>query len=172
MGVSLQRLLAMGLGCSLGLTTGIAGAIAAEEVRLSFGPLAMGIPVADLAVLAATGEAPEDLDRLLAVSDQDPATWQRILNHSLEINPLLLDVALNSGPGESVLDRLGEAIHPPSKQASRQALRAALMAAAHDGEMTLLEIVQAYPNPQVVVNGDRLAEGYGQLMEALEPFLD
>ena len=95
---------------------------------------------------------------------QRPEELRSLLTHSIETNPRILDRALNSYPGEWVLDQLGEAIHPPAGQASRQALRSAIvLSATDDGELTLLEILENYPTPEVVLEGDNIQQAYNRL---------
>ncbi len=81
-------------------------------------------------------------------------------------------LALNTPPGDWVLDRVGESIQTSSGAGNPFALRASLLAAANDGQLSLLEVMKVYPSPDIVVQGDRLLESYGELMGLLEPFLD
>ena len=98
------------------------------------------------------------------MAGQRPEELRSLLTHSIETNPRILDRALNSYPGEWVLDQLGEAIHPPAGQASRQALRSAIvLSATDDGELTLLEILENYPTPEVVLEGDNIQQAYNRL---------
>jgi len=77
---------------------------------------------------------------------------------------VILDRVLNSPIGNVILDELSQVIHPPSRTADRQALRAALvLSASEDGEVTLLEIIENYPTINVEVDGERLENAYHQL---------
>lgn len=157
-------------GLVTGLLSYLPGAIAAETVLLTYGPLSMSVPITELETLAETGEPSGQLEQLLKLANQDPASIQSTLNDPVSVNLVVLDMALNSPPGEWALDRVGEVIHPASGAASRQALRAALIgSASDDNEITLLEVLQAYPTQELVVRGDRLVETYNRLYEILEP---
>ncbi|HEY9738345.1 MAG TPA: alpha/beta hydrolase [Trichocoleus sp.] len=154
------------------IVVGLAGAsaIAADTVLLRYRGFGRAVPTADLASLAATGDAPESVQGLLNTAGQDPAALQDVLTRNLSVDPNLLDSTLNSWPGEWALDQLGQVIRPPSNQANRQALRAALvLSAAEDGQINLLEVLQNYPTPQVVLEGDRAEEAYNQLAALLAP---
>lgn len=157
------------VGAFLGV--GIAGldAIAADTVLLRYRGLGRAVPTEDLAVLAETGEAPGSVQGLLNTANQDPAALQDVLTRSLSVDPNLLSTTLNSWPGEWVLDQLGQIIRPPSNRANRQALRAALVLSAEDGQFNLLEVLQNYPTPQVVLEGDRVEDAYNQLSALLAP---
>ncbi|MEM9118095.1 MAG: alpha/beta hydrolase [Cyanobacteria bacterium P01_F01_bin.56] len=145
-------------------------AIAAEKVVLTYGPISMQVPITELEELAETGAPSGQLQELLALSNQEPEAVRTTLTDPVPVNLTVLDLALNSLPGEWVLDQMSEIIHPPSGTGSRQALRSALVnAASDDNEITLLEVMQAYPTPELMVRGDRLIETYNRLYEILEP---
>lgn len=170
----MKQLLARGVLALGSLIAGLGGAgegaIAADTVLLRYRGLGRAVPVADLTTLATTGQAPASIDGLLAATNQDPSALQDVLTRDLTVDPNLLDKTLNSWPGEWALDQLGGIIHPPSDQANRQALRSALvLSAATDGQLNLLEVLQQYPTPQVVLEGDRVEEAYNQLATLLAP---
>lgn len=162
------------VGCltvgSLGMAT---QALGAESVVLDYGIISMDIPVAELETLATTGEPSDELDRLLKLANQDPEGLRATLNRSIEVSPVVLDTALNSLPGEWLLDQISETIQPASGVEGRRALRGALIgAAADDNQITLLEVVKGYPSPEIKVDGDRLVEFYAQLSTVIEPLMD
>lgn len=143
-------------------------AIAAETVLLRYQGFGRAVPVNDLAALAHTGQAPDSVGGLLNMANEDPATLQDVLTRNLSVDPNLLDKALYSWPGEWALDQMSGAIHPPSGQASRQALRSAIvLAAAEDRQVSLMEVLEKYPTPQVVLEGDQIANAYTQLATLL-----
>jgi hypothetical protein len=81
-----------------------------------------------------------------------------------------LDKALNSLPGEWLLDQLGQTIRPVSGEASRQALRSALvLSASNDGELTLLEVLQTYPTETVVLEVDQVESVLARIDTLLQP---
>ncbi len=139
-------------------------AIAAESVILKYNILRTSIPVDELANFAETGEASPTLSYYLDRSGQDPATVRRILSQEVNANPVLLDRVLNNRIGEFMLDRIGQSVTTPSGEASRQALRSAIVLSANKGnKVSLIEILQNYPTSEVVLEGDRLAQTYNQL---------
>lgn len=159
-------LAALALPLWLGLMAG--AAIAADTVLLRYRGFGRAIPVAAFTTLAETGQPPDPLDGLLRTANQDPKALQDVLIRPLTVDPNQLDEVLNSWPGEWALDQLGEIIRPPAGQASRQALRSALvLSAANDGQITLLEVLQQYPTREVVLEGDRAEEAYSQLSRLL-----
>lgn len=145
-------------------------AIAADRVVLTYGFLSMDIPMEDIETFAQSGDASGELDNLFRLAGQDPEVFRSTLNEPVSINPTVLDLALNTPPGEWMLDKVSESIHPASGGAGRLALRSALIgASSSDNEITLLEVMQVYPSPDIVVRGDRLLETYNRLYDVLEP---
>ena len=144
-------------------------AIAADRVLLKYGVLSRAISVEELTLLAETGEVSSPLSSLLNTAGEDPETLRQGLTEELEVSPVLLDQVLNSGPGEWALDQVGEAIHPPSGRASRQALRAAfVLSASDDNRVTPLEVIKNYPTAEVQVEGDLILDTYSQMVEVVE----
>lgn len=168
------KTLMMAAGCVAAGFSGMGqAAIAAERVVLTYGFVSMDIPIEDLENLTDTGETSDDLEQLLMLSEQEPETVRSTLSRPVAMSPVTLDLALNSSPGEWMLDRLSETIQPASGEGGRSAMRAALVgASSNDGELTLLEIMQVYPSPDIVVQGDRILEAYGFMAEVFEPFED
>jgi len=145
-------------------------ALAAEEVVLRYRSFSRTVAIADLATLAETGEAPAGLTGLLDQVGQSPETLQTVLNHRVITDGVVLDKALNSLPGEWLLDQLGQTIRPVSGEASRQALRSALvLSASDDGELTLLEVLQTYPTETVVLEVDQVESVLARIDTLLQP---
>jgi hypothetical protein len=168
----MKGLRCIGLATLITLMFGASEALAAERVLLRYRSFGRAVPVADLATLAETGEAPDSLDGLLNTAGQDPQGLSSVLTREVPADTIILDKALNSLPGEWLLDQLAEAIHPASGQGSRQALRSALvLSAADDDTITLLEVLENYPTPEVVLEGDLIHEAYNQLANFLEPLM-
>ncbi|HLO49179.1 MAG TPA: alpha/beta hydrolase [Kamptonema sp.] len=155
-------------------------AVAAEKVVLKYTIIQMTIPVSELATFAKTGQMSPALEMLLGKAKKNPETVRRALRKPVKVNKEFLGQALNSKPGEMILDEVGQVIHTPSGVADREALRSALvLSASQDNEITLLEMIENYPTNEVQVEGDRLVEAYtkiaslaGQLNGATEKLQD
>ncbi len=149
-----------------GLATWMAAgqAIAAEQVLLKYSILRETVSVAELTALAERGELSPGLRTNLTLAGQNPAEVRKALSRTVKVNPLLADRLLNSRAGNFVLDEVSTVIHTPSGRGDRQALRGALvLAAADDGQVSLIEVIQKYPTQEVQVEGDRLVDAYRQL---------
>jgi hypothetical protein len=139
-------------------------AIASERVVLKYKVFRTSISVDELANFAETGQVSPTLNYYLNQSRQEPATVRRILSQEINADPVVLDRVLNNRIGEFLLDRISQSVTTPSGQASRQALRSAIVLSANQGnKVSLIEILQNYPTSEVVLEGERLAETYNQL---------
>jgi hypothetical protein len=165
----LTLMLSIGVSVPLWAT----GVIAAEQVVLKYSILRQSVSVAELTTLAETGETSRSLRRYLRLAGKQPEEVRQTLTEEAEVNVILVDRGLNNPVGDRVLDQIGEAIYPPSGEASREALRSALvLSASDDNRISLIEVIQNYPTDEVVVDGDRLVAAYGQLQAIQERFGD
>lgn len=141
------------------ILTSADSAIAAEQVVLKYRIFRESFSVQELSTFAETGELSTSLRINLALARQDPKVVRGYLTESVKVDFLVLDRVLNSPVGNLVLDQVSQVIHTPSRQANRQALRAALvLSAREDGQISLIEVIQNYPTPEVEVEGDRLED--------------
>lgn len=137
---------------------------AAQRVTLKYNIFRETIAVDELSTFAQTGALSSSLRINLALARQDPKVVRQYLTTPVKVSPVLLDRVLNSPVGNIILDELSQVIHTPSRRADRQALRSALvLSASNDEEVTLIEIIQNYPTPDVEVDGERLGNAYRQL---------
>jgi Alpha/beta hydrolase of unknown function (DUF1400) len=140
-------------------------AAAAEKVVLKYSAIRMTLPVSELEIFAETGKMSPALEMLLGNAKKNPETVRRSLIRPVKVSQSFLDGTLNSKVGEVILDEVGQVIRTPSGNENRDALRSALLvSASNDNEITLLETMKNYPNPEIHVEGDRLVEVYGKLV--------
>jgi hypothetical protein len=141
-----------------------AAGLAAEKVVFRYGILQESVSVEELTTFAKTGEASPTLQAHLRTAKANPQEVQKALTQEITMDPVVLDRALNSAIGNLLLDQVGEAIRTPANVANRQALRSALvLSASEDKKISLLEVIQKYPTPEVYLEGDRLINAYNQL---------
>lgn len=149
------------LGSGIALLISAMPAGAAEGIRFRYGVMTRSLPVSSLRQLAETGQMTSTLQAYLRRADQDPQKVSKALTRPITVSPVQLDRLLNSPLGDPLLQELGEVIYPPSRQANRQALRAALiMDASEDGQITILDTLEHYPTNMVEVDGEQLVAAY------------
>ncbi|HEY9752004.1 MAG TPA: alpha/beta hydrolase, partial [Coleofasciculaceae cyanobacterium] len=114
--------------------------------------------------LAQSDRVSPTLEIYLSKANIRPEGVKRVLTQSMDVNLLTLDRILNSFLGEIVLDKLGEAIYTPTKAENRKALRSALiLSTSNDGRVSLLEVLQNYPTPEVHLDAKRILVAYQQV---------
>jgi Alpha/beta hydrolase of unknown function (DUF1400) len=141
-----------------------APALAAESVVLKYRIFRESVSVQELSTFAQSGKLSTSLRLNLALARQNPQAIRQYLTEPVKVNPVILDKVLNSRIGNVILDQLTQVIHTRSRNADKQALRAALVvSASKDRQITLIEVIQNYPANEVEVEGDRLENAYRQL---------
>lgn len=130
---------------------------AAEEVVLTYGPLQAALSLQDLTALSRTGQASQSLGFYLGLAGVDPATARRTLNAPLPLSQAFLDDLMHSSTGDRLLTRLVDVVHTSSREGSIPALRSAIvLSAGGDQQITLLELIQNYPTPQMYIDAANL----------------
>lgn len=160
-----------GSGLSLVCLTSVAGAclyssdaLAAERVVLKYGIFRQSVSVADLTAFAESDDP--SLAERYRISEKDSQQVRTALTKQIPIDAQLLDRGLNNPLGDRLLDEIGQSIQAPSDEASRAAMRSALvLAASDDGKLSLLEVIQKYPTRDVYVDAKRLSRTYNRIAE-------
>ncbi len=159
-------------------------ASAAEKLVVTYGPLNAGVGIDDLETLVNTGEASGSLKFYLGLAGLDPAMLRQVLAMELGASSDFMDGMLNSQSGDQLLAQMSEVVHlPPDRPAiqvlksneqsyqepsdadNRAALRTALIEAAADRKVTVLEVLQHYPSEQVYVDAAKLIRFANQFQQ-------
>jgi hypothetical protein len=102
---------------------------------------------------------PSSIELYLELAGVTSEELRLALTSEVTVSHRFLDNLLNTEGGEYTLTEVTQVIHTPSQQASVQALRSALIAAASDDQqISLLELLQTYPTQQVYINGGNLIQ--------------
>lgn len=156
---SLARRLIFGLVILTSLCLYQARAEAAESVVLKYRFLQQKVSVPELTAFVTTGKLSNSLQFYLKQAGKDPADLRRALTQEVKVNSTFLYQVLKTPVGEGLLDQVSQVVHTPSNRANRESLRGALVSSAlPDGNITLIEVLQNYPTPDVYVEGERLVE--------------
>jgi len=152
-GARRRRLIAAVLG--LGLVCAGPAATAADNIVLVSGAFRRSIPVADMELLATTGEARGLLADILRFSRQKPAEVSKLLNQSFPVPVVLASRLLNTRIGEALLERLARIVYPlKTPGVGVPALRSAIVLGIADnkGDLSPISFLTAYPNSELEVN--------------------
>jgi hypothetical protein len=160
---------------------------AAEKLVITYGPLSAGVSVQDLETLVNTDEVPGSLRFYLGLANLDPNLLRNVLNMELGASSDFMSDMLGSESGQQLLAQMSEVIHlpparsdiqvlksaesrsaQPSEADNVEALRTALVKAAGDRQVTVLEVLQHYPTQKVYVDADKLIR-FANSLEAEQP---
>ncbi|WP_315858123.1 alpha/beta hydrolase [Cyanobium sp. Morenito 9A2] len=150
-----QPLKAMGSLLGLALTALPLGAQAAEQVVFVSGAFRRSIPVADLELLAKTGQAEGLLADVLRLGRQKPQDVAKLLNQRISLPLVLTSRLLNTRIGEAVLNRVSAIVYPlNAKGVAVPALRAATIIGLKDNSDSLSAVafLRAYPNDDLAIS--------------------
>lgn len=143
--------LALGLGAALATALPLR---AAESVVLKFGLFSRSIPTESLVTFAETGTVNPQLAPFLR--RLNPAQQQGLraaLSRGRAVNVVPISQWFNSPMGDRSLQFLGKLAQTEAGLNGRQALRAAIVAAAaEDGEISLLDIVRHFPTSSLRID--------------------
>jgi hypothetical protein len=133
-------------------------AVAAEKIRLVYGPLNCSLSVEALAKYAQTGEITQEFSMYSKFLDQETLVKLRDwLQKRFEIDQVSLSHFLNAPKGESLLAELGEAIGTHSERNGFYALRAALVEAADNPDgWTIIDAMHSFPTENIQINTSKL----------------
>ncbi len=157
------------------LATAIAGltagkAYGAEELVITAGPATRTVQVDELATYAETGETSRQLQVYFDeyVGEDGAKGIRKALNLTLEVDFVPFTQYLRSEGGSCFLGQISRMLRPATSNVdATQALRAGLInSAAPDGNLTLIEFFQKYPNRQIYIDQAQLS-GSGEESEAL-----
>ncbi|MBW4484746.1 MAG: alpha/beta hydrolase [Tildeniella torsiva UHER 1998/13D] len=143
--------LALGLGVALATALPLR---AAESVVLQFGLFSRSIPTESLVTFAETGTVDSQLAPFLR--RLNPAQQQGLraaLSRGRAVNVVPISQWFDSPMGDRSLQFLGKLAQTEAGLNGRQALRAAIVAAAaEDGEISLLDIVRHFPTSSLQID--------------------
>lgn len=163
------------LGACLSLFVPSLPVQAAERLVITYGPLSAGVSVQDLETLVNTDEVPGSLRFYLGLANLDPNLLRSVLGMEIGASSDFMTGMLGSESGQQLLTQMSEVIHlppnrpniqvlktaesrsaQPSEADNVEALRTALIKAASDRRVTVLEVLQHYPTQKVYVDAVKL----------------
>lgn len=135
-------------------------AMASEGIVLQYGAQQETVSLEEIQEFVETGEPPEALETRLQIRSQDLEDLRQILQLQIDnIDLDFLEKALNSSIGEFILRQIGEIISS-DLESDIQALAETLVVAAEDSQLSMLEIMENFPERLIYVKGRELAKVY------------
>jgi hypothetical protein len=119
------------------------------------------------------GKKTKTIAQAVGVSDVNADTLRGLMTLELGVDVAQLADALYSKTGETVADSIGMIITTRSGYESDKALRAAIiLAAADDGRISFLEVLQKYPTNDMYIQVDKINEVVNRVEDILENLQD
>ena len=135
-----------GLGTAIALNS-VSVAFSAERIEFFVGPFEPVIWIEDLEVLAEDGTITQRFRPFASrLSEQQLRELRAFLNRAVDVDLITLSQFTYWQVGERFLDRTGQVVQTDNFLNGSRALRAAMIAAAADGDgVTFLEVMQEFP---------------------------
>jgi len=152
-------------GGTLALTPAAAPAL--DSVQLTYGVLqAQPIAMADIEAFALGDRPSQDIQVMLGLLQVEPAAARRLLTQEIALDPAALASASQTFAGAAFWDLVSTALRfHPAPTSADDPLAIALLTAAADRRVTLLEVLQSIEANRLVVDtqqalavADRLRE--------------
>ncbi len=159
----------IGLVAALG-GLGARQALATDELVFLVSGGSRTVPVEDLMTFAETGEMSRQLDiyinEYLDVEDADE--YRNALNFEIQLSFVEYTRFLQSESGQCVLNVRARVIKPtPTDTSGVQSVRAGLInGAAPDGRLTILDLIQSYPNSKMHIDTNEISGASNILSDA------
>lgn len=152
--ISLSKTVLAGLSSLMFAIAPGSPARGAEEITLSYGPAETSIPIADIERFAREGKTTPTLvlyGRLLRI--QDGEGLREALTTPFQASPWSVEQFLDKPTGEVILRRMGKVVNTGTGKNGASALRTAIAgAAARPGGLTLLGILQEFPDREIQID--------------------
>ena len=140
------------LAACLGLSAGTA-ASAAETIVFQFGEFSRDVSVPSLVTFTETGTVNEDLRSYLKLLDP-PArqSLRTALQQRVPVNAVMASNFLSTALGERVLEQVVKVIDQPPAIAGPALSSALILGSGREGDLRLIDVLQAYPTQTLPVN--------------------
>ena len=133
------------------------GAISAEKIFISYGPLDFSVSVESLEIYATEGRITKEFATYANfLEPQQLTSLQNLLKQPADLNVVAIAQFFYSPQGQIILNKLGEIIQTKAGQNGFYALRSALILAAADEEgLTVLNVLKKFPTYGIRINSQQ-----------------
>ena len=167
--ISLSQILILSAGATLALSS---RANATELVTLQYKDRSALVTINDLSVFARSGVIPQSIQDLFDTTNDISSDISSILNKELKISPQFINSFIDSSIGDFILGGLDDVINNSSSSRDLTNVRSTLVAAYEDdNRVSLIELIERYPQKQVQVNVTSLETTYNTVSGIVEDVL-
>ncbi len=161
--VSLVSLLSLGLVLTSGILPTLFKpkvALGAEKIVFSYPPIDVYMSVDNLETFVNEGRITGDFGLYARLIGKNRlGNLRQVLGQRLDVNPNVIDLAVNMPLADPVFRQLGQVLQVDSSTNGSEALRLAITTAAADPEgFTLLNIIRKFPAENIRVNANLILQ--------------
>ncbi len=152
----------------LGLGTGLLcfnnSAIAAESVLLTYNNEELNIPISKLQSFSQTGVLTPQMESFFQTTKQVPRVWSNLLSDRVKV-PEFIESFLESPRGRFVLHRIETVVFHLNENSQKEIDTALINSMKDDDTISILEMVEKYPEPTVKINLNELETDYAEVKQ-------
>lgn len=152
----------------LGLGTGLLcfsnSALAAESVLLTYNNEELNIPISKLKSFSQTGDLTPQMESFFQTTEQVPRVWSNLLTDEVKV-PEFIESFLESPRGRFVLHRIETVVFHLDEKSQAEIDTALINSMEDDDTISIMEIVEKYPEPTVKINLNELETDYAEVKQ-------
>ncbi len=152
----------------LGLGTGLLcfsnSALAAESVLLTYNQEELNIPISKLKSFSQTGDLTPEMESFFQTTEQVPRVWSNLLTDEVKV-PEFIESFLESPRGRFVLHRIETVVFHLDEKSQAEIDTALINSMKDDDTISIMEIVEKYPEPTVKINLNELETDYEEVKQ-------
>lgn len=166
----ISKYLSLGLAVFLGTGTAwllsSAKATALDQITVKYGAADISLNMKDIESFAQTGQPSSQLQSVFSLAQQQPESIRSILMRELPIDSQLVSRVANTYFGEVFLNQLAQVAYPPTMRGQGGlALRDAVVAAARNNKLSLIEVLRNYSPTGLEVDGNQAVSIYTRVLK-------
>ena len=150
----------------LGLGTGLLcfsnSTLAAESVLLTYNQEELNIPISQLKSFSQTGVLTPQMETFFQTTQQVPRVWSNLLTDEVKV-PEFIESFLESPRGRFVLHRIETVVFHLDEKSQAEIDTALINSMKDDDTISIMEIVEKYPEPTVKINLNELETDYAEV---------
>ena len=152
----------------IGLGTGLLcfgnSALAAESVLLTYNQEELNIPISKLKSFSQTGVLTPQMETFFQTTEQVPRVWSNLLTDEVKV-PEFIESFLESPRGRFVLHRIETVVFHLDEKSQAEIDTALINSMKDDDTISIMEIVEKYPEPTVKINLNELETDYAEVKQ-------
>ena len=138
--------------------------IAAESVLLTYNNEELNIPISKLKSFSQTGDLTPQMETFFQTTEQVPRVWSNLLTDEVKV-PEFIESFLESPRGRFVLHRIETVVFHLDEKSQAEIDTALINSMKDDDTISIMEIVEKYPEPTVKINLNELETDYAEVKQ-------